>query len=152
MAPAVMAVWEVTAPMSITSASLLQARATATCGRTQTGNQWVVTDSQRTCRVCILKISCKGYSCWYNLCVLAYIPQMTLQQICADVNRSKSWGQHAQLDSGQRNAPPGRPNIGEVALEILNSVLHSVKCHGFDINLRFLIMHLEFYFVFRVKL
>ncbi|XP_023180397.1 period circadian protein homolog 3 isoform X2 [Xiphophorus maculatus] len=36
---------------------------------------------------------------------------MTLQQICADVNRSKSWGQHTQLDSGQRNAPPCRPNI-----------------------------------------
>uniref|UniRef100_A0A3B3VQG0 Period circadian clock 3 n=1 Tax=Poecilia latipinna TaxID=48699 RepID=A0A3B3VQG0_9TELE len=29
---------------------------------------------------------------------------MTLQQICADVNRSKSWGRHAQLDSGQRTA------------------------------------------------
>ncbi|XP_007561332.1 period circadian protein homolog 3 isoform X1 [Poecilia formosa] len=36
---------------------------------------------------------------------------MTLQQICADVNRSKSWGRHAQLDSGQRSAAPGRPNI-----------------------------------------
>uniref|UniRef100_A0A3Q2R2B3 Period circadian clock 3 n=1 Tax=Fundulus heteroclitus TaxID=8078 RepID=A0A3Q2R2B3_FUNHE len=35
---------------------------------------------------------------------------MTLQQICADVNRSKSWGQHAYLDSGQRNGPPGRLN------------------------------------------
>ncbi|XP_017160431.1 period circadian protein homolog 3 isoform X2 [Poecilia reticulata] len=36
---------------------------------------------------------------------------MTLQQISADVNRSKSWGRHAQLDSGQRSAPPGKPNI-----------------------------------------
>ncbi|KAM4583062.1 period circadian protein homolog 3 isoform 2-T2 [Fundulus diaphanus] len=35
---------------------------------------------------------------------------MTLQQICADVNRSKSWGQHAYLDSSQRNGPPGRLN------------------------------------------
>uniref|UniRef100_A0A3B3YW94 PAS domain-containing protein n=1 Tax=Poecilia mexicana TaxID=48701 RepID=A0A3B3YW94_9TELE len=52
---------------------------------------------------------------------------MTLQQICADVNRSKSWGRHAQLDSGQRSAAPGRPNIGEVALEILNSVLRKSR-------------------------
>ncbi|XP_047203584.1 period circadian protein homolog 3 isoform X2 [Girardinichthys multiradiatus] len=36
---------------------------------------------------------------------------MTLQQICADVNKSKSWGRHAYLDSSQRNTPPGRHNI-----------------------------------------
>lgn len=35
---------------------------------------------------------------------------MTLQQICADVNRSKSWGQHTYLDSSQRHLPPHRPN------------------------------------------
>ncbi|MED6233132.1 hypothetical protein ATANTOWER_007187 [Ataeniobius toweri] len=35
---------------------------------------------------------------------------MTLQQICADVNKSKSWGRHAYLDSSQRNTPPDRPN------------------------------------------
>ncbi|KAK5611622.1 hypothetical protein CRENBAI_014074 [Crenichthys baileyi] len=35
---------------------------------------------------------------------------MTLQQICADVNKLKSWGRHAYLDSSQRNTPPGRLN------------------------------------------
>ncbi|MEQ2313701.1 hypothetical protein AMECASPLE_004736, partial [Ameca splendens] len=35
---------------------------------------------------------------------------MTLQQICADVKKSKSWGRHAYLDSSQRNTPPGRHN------------------------------------------
>ncbi|KAM4741598.1 period circadian protein homolog 3 isoform 3-T3 [Anableps anableps] len=39
---------------------------------------------------------------------------MTLQQICADVNRSKSWGRRAYLDSSQRNAATGRPNIAHV--------------------------------------
>ncbi|XP_028262944.1 period circadian protein homolog 3 isoform X3 [Parambassis ranga] len=34
---------------------------------------------------------------------------MTLQQICADVNRVKTWGQQAYLDSSHKVALPGKP-------------------------------------------
>ncbi|GAA6215883.1 period circadian protein homolog 3 isoform X2 [Lates japonicus] len=34
---------------------------------------------------------------------------MTLQQICADVNRVKSWGQQAYLDSSHKITPLGKP-------------------------------------------
>uniref|UniRef100_A0A8C6M774 Period circadian regulator 3 n=1 Tax=Nothobranchius furzeri TaxID=105023 RepID=A0A8C6M774_NOTFU len=45
---------------------------------------------------------------------------MTLQQICADVNRAKTWGRQGCLNSCQKRAPHGKPSTGEVVQKILN--------------------------------
>lgn len=46
--------------------------------------------------------------------------QMTLQQICADVNRVKSWGQQAYLDSSHKITPLGKPATGNTVPYLLN--------------------------------
>lgn len=47
-------------------------------------------------------------------CVFSCL-QMTLQQICADVNRVKSWGQQAYLDSRHKMTPLCKPATGNAA-------------------------------------
>lgn len=43
---------------------------------------------------------------------------MTLQQICADVNRVKSWGQQAYLGSSHKITLLGKPATGTSATHI----------------------------------
>ncbi|KAI1890688.1 hypothetical protein AGOR_G00156220 [Albula goreensis] len=47
-----------------------------------------------------------------NLWEDAHREPMTLQQICADVNKVKSWGQQAYLDSRRKLTPFGKPSGG----------------------------------------
>ena len=49
---------------------------------------------------------------FYFVCVCVFL-QMTLQQICADVNRVKSWGQQAYLDSNHKMSVLGKPATGK---------------------------------------
>ncbi|XP_039971510.1 period circadian protein homolog 3 isoform X3 [Xiphias gladius] len=51
---------------------------------------------------------------------------MTLQQICADVNRVKSWGQQAYLDSSHKIALLGKPATARVPPPASN---HEVRDH-----------------------
>ena len=46
--------------------------------------------------------------------------QMTLQQICADVNRVKSWGQQPYLDSSHKIALLGKPATGNAGPHLVN--------------------------------
>ncbi|XP_038153982.1 period circadian protein homolog 3 isoform X1 [Cyprinodon tularosa] len=60
---------------------------------------------------------------------------MTLQQICADVNKAKCWGRHSFLDSSQRNVPPGRLNAawrsGQISSQCdARSCLNATKIRG----------------------
>lgn len=49
----------------------------------------------------------------WGCCVRLFVFfQMTLQQICADVNRVKSWGQQAYLDSNHKIAFLGKRITG----------------------------------------
>lgn len=44
--------------------------------------------------------------------------QMTLQQICADVNRAQAWGRHTCPDSSQKNTS-GKPSTGKAVPKML---------------------------------
>lgn len=46
---------------------------------------------------------------------------MTLQQICADVNRVKSWGQQAYLGSSHKISLLGKPATGNAAPHVENT-------------------------------
>lgn len=49
-----------------------------------------------------------------NVCVCVFL-QMTLQQICADVNRVNAWGQRAYLGSSHKISLLGKPARGVAA-------------------------------------
>uniref|UniRef100_A0A7N6B4A0 PAS domain-containing protein n=1 Tax=Anabas testudineus TaxID=64144 RepID=A0A7N6B4A0_ANATE len=49
---------------------------------------------------------------------------MTLQQICADVNRVKSWGQQAFLDSSHKISFLGKPSTGIALLSERVNLIH----------------------------
>lgn len=69
---------------------------------------------------------------WGVLCSSVCVFQMTLQQICADVNRVKSWGQQAYLDSNHKIAFLGKRVTGIAVSHPLST--KQLKCVFFKIG------------------
>lgn len=68
---------------------------------------------------------------WGVLCSSVCVFQMTLQQICADVNRVKSWGQQAYLDSNHKIAFLGKRVTGITVSHPLST--KQLKCVFFKL-------------------
>lgn len=119
MAPAVMVVWGVTALMSTTSALPHRVTAMVTCGRTRTGSRWdIPVKWHAKCASLLQMLLFLRHCVWL---------QMTLQQICADVNRAQAWGRQACPDSSQKNTS-GKPTTGKAVPKILKVRKYLLGC------------------------